>query len=56
MKKVSEIDYDGVKEKGASMFDYFFGGDEKDNSENSESTKKTEKSDKKKASNSDNES
>ena len=27
MKKVSEIDYNSVKEKGASMFDYFFGDD-----------------------------
>ena len=28
MKKVTEIDYSGVKEKGASIFGYFFGNDE----------------------------
>ena len=51
MKKVSEIDYnsvkDSVKEKGASMFDYFFGDDkDKNNNESTNKIKENEKNDK----------
>ena len=47
MKKVSEIDYNSVKEKGASMFDYFFGDDkEKNNNESANKINEKEKTDK----------
>ena len=48
MKKVSEIDYNSVKEKGASMFDYFFGDDkdkEKNNNESAHTINEKEKID-----------
>ena len=48
MKKVSEIDYSGVKEKGASMLGFFFGSDDKIKSEEKKELKKSNEENKNK--------